>query len=161
MKEVKSKDTKTGKSSIIWLANQSEYRTYYFSAELKAKQETIQSKKVEDALKRPRAVLDAETQKILHSFLQGEYCLSFGFYSRRYNFERLLGWFSSHNARKPSHFVHVVGSRATNPNLEEELVGGNMNSVMASMSCNIMSGPQVSYQLHFLRHASYVPGIRQ
>jgi len=58
MKEVKSKDTKT--------------------AELKAKQETIQSKKVEDALKRPRAVLDAETQKILHSFLQGEYCLRGG-----------------------------------------------------------------------------------
>ena len=50
-----------------------------FLAEMKAKQETIQSKKVEDALKRPRAVLDAETQKILHSFLQGEYCLSFGF----------------------------------------------------------------------------------
>ena len=82
MKEVKSKDTKTGKISIILLANQSECRTYtmyYFSAELKAKQETIQSKKVEDALKRSRAVLDAETQKILHSFLQGEYCLSFGF----------------------------------------------------------------------------------
>jgi len=58
MKEVKSKDTKT--------------------AEAKAKQETIQSKKVEDALKRPRAVLDAETQKILHSFLQGEYCLRGG-----------------------------------------------------------------------------------
>ena len=68
---------------------------------------------------------------------------------------------SSDDFRKPSHLVHVVGSRATNPNLEEELVGGNMNSVMASMSCNIMSGPQVSYQLHFLRHASYVPGIRQ
>ena len=79
MKEVKSKDTKTGKIWAISLANQPECRTYYFSAELKAKQETIQSKKVEDALKRPRAVLDAETQKILHSFLQGEYCLSFGF----------------------------------------------------------------------------------
>ena len=62
------------------MGNQSECRTNrLFSAELKAKQETIRSKKVEDALKRPRAVLDAETQKILHSFLQGEYCLSLGF----------------------------------------------------------------------------------
>ena len=80
MKEVKSKDTKTGKNWAISLAGQWECRTnQLFLAELKAKQETIQSKKVEDALKRPRAVLDAETQKILHSFLQGEYCLSFGF----------------------------------------------------------------------------------
>ena len=153
---------------------------YYFSAELKAKQETIQSKKVEDALKRPRAVLDAETQKILHSFLQGEYCLSFGFSLTHvgivlkdpFRIRRFR-----HGARQPTQLDHMVGSRARkqnisfqgrrselyqrvpgrqvwNPSLEEELVGGNMNSVMASMSCNIMSGPQVSYQLQFLRHAS-------
>ena len=40
--------------------------------------EKIESSKVEDALKRPSAVLDAETKKILHSFLQGDYCLRWG-----------------------------------------------------------------------------------
>ena len=37
--------------------------------------ESIESTKVEQALKRPSVVLDAETKKILHSFLQGDYCL--------------------------------------------------------------------------------------
>jgi len=40
--------------------------------------ETIQSTKVEQALKKPSAVMDAETKKILHAFLQGDYCLRGG-----------------------------------------------------------------------------------
>ena len=38
-----------------------------------------------------------------------------------------------------------------NPIIEVEPVGGNMNFVMANTFCNIMSGQQVSYQLHCWR----------